>query len=114
MATLDIALIACRDTVLANYFIGLNLLEQALEKKVCGGDVSSKQIDKSIKPFIRLLIDKIGELNYRSRDISMSTLIKLFRHPSIEIRVAIEGIMDITEKPPGPAEAKWRLVTARL
>jgi hypothetical protein len=39
---------------------------------------------------------------------------RLFRHPSIEIRHAIEGIMDITEVPPGPAKAQWRLVTARL
>ena len=44
----------------------------------------------------------------------MNTLMRLFRHPSIEIRHAIEGIMDITEVPPGPAKAQWRLVTARL
>jgi len=113
-ATLDIALIACRDTVLAVYFIGLNLLEEALTPKICGGDVSGKQIDRLIRPFIRLLIDKVGELNFRSRDISMNTLMRLFRHPSIEIRHAIEGIMDITEIPPGPAKAQWRLVTARL
>ena len=74
----------------------------------------AKVIDRTIKPFIRLLIDKISELNYRARDISLNTLMGLFRHPSVGIRHAIEGIMDITEVKPGVERAQWRLVSARL
>lgn len=49
-----------------------------------------------------MLIEKIGELNYRARDISLHSLISLFRHPAVDIRQLIEGIMDITEKGPSP------------
>jgi hypothetical protein len=66
--------------------------------------VPPKLVDKTMKPFVRLLIEKIGEMNYRARDISLNMLMVLFRHPSVELRHAIEGIMDITEKPPGPAK----------
>lgn len=44
----------------------------------------------------------------------MSALMKLFRHPAVDIKHGIEGIMDITEKEPGPAGAHWRLVSTRL
>lgn len=38
----------------------------------------------------------------------------VFRQPGVDIKHGIEGIMDITEQPPGPAKASWRLVSARL
>jgi centrosomal protein CEP104 len=113
-ATTEIAAIACRDKLLQIYFLGLKLLEEALSPKICGGDVPAKTVDRAIRPFVRLLIDKVGEMNYRARDISLNTLRMLFRHPAVELRHAIEGIMDITERPPGPAKAQWRLVSARL
>ena len=83
----------------------MSLLEEALSEKVAGGDVPAKLIDREVRPFVRLLINKIGELNYRARDISINTFKMLFRHPAVELRHAIEGIMDITERPPGPAKA---------
>jgi centrosomal protein CEP104 len=61
-----------------------------------------------------MLIEKISELNYRARDISLHTLISLFRHPAVDIRQLIEGIMDITEKGPTPDKAQWRLILSRL
>lgn len=89
-------------------------MEEALNPKICGGDVQPKVAEKTIRPFVRLLIDKVSEMNYKARDVSMATLNMIFRHPSVPISVAIEGVMDITEKPPGPAKAMWRLVSARL
>jgi len=49
-----------------------------------------------------LLLDKISELNYRARDVSLHALMSLFRHPAVDIRSLIEAIMDITEKGPTP------------
>ena len=49
-----------------------------------------------------MLIDKISELNFRARDISLHSLISIFRHPAMDIKQLIEGIMDITEKGPSP------------
>lgn len=113
-ASIEIALIGCRDKLLQIYLKGLDILEQTLTPKICGGDVPPRLVDKSIRPFVRLLIDKIGEMNYRGRDRSLNTFKSLFRHPSVELRHAIEGIMDITEKAPGPSKEKQALVQARL
>jgi len=63
---------------------------------------------------VRLLIDKVSEMNYKARDSSMAMLMTIFRHPSVPISVAIEGVMDITEKQPGPAKVMWRVASARL
>lgn len=62
-----------------------------------------------------MLIDKISELNFRARDISLHSLISIFRHPAMDIKQLIEGIMmDITEKGPSPDRVQWRIVLARL
>ena len=91
--------------------MGLKLLDTLTTDQgntVCGGDVPQKVADKAFRPFIKLLVEKIGEMNYRARDISLKALGDLLRHPAVEGRHAIEAIMDITEKPPGPAKAPWR------
>ena len=98
-------MIACRDKLLQIYFLGLKILEEALEPHICGGDLPPRVVDRTIRPFIGLLIDKIGEMNYRARDISLSAVMVLFRHPSVELKHAFDSIMDITEKPPGVAKA---------
>ena len=61
-----------------------------------------------------MLIEKISELNYRARDMSQAALISLFRHPAVDIRTLIEGIMDITERGPTPDKVQWRILMARL
>ncbi len=42
---------------------------------ICGDDIPHKLINQTIKPFITMLIDKISELNYRARDVSLHALI---------------------------------------
>ena len=108
------ATVACRDKLLQIYFIGLNILQLALQPPVCGDDIPNKVVNKAIKPFISMLIDKISELNYRARDISLDRLISLFRHPSVKFKHLIAGVMDITEKGPTPDKLQWRIVMARL
>lgn len=73
-----------------------------MQAPICGEDIPKKVVNAGIKPFIQMLIEKISELNYRARDISLHSLISIFRHPSADIRTLIEGIMDITEKGPTP------------
>lgn len=114
LAAMDVAKIACLDKLLQIYFIGLKILDTALEPPICGDDIPPKVINNAIKFFVPLLIEKIGELNYRARDISLISLVKIFRHPQIDLRMLIENVMDITEKGPPPDKAQWRIVLARL
>ena len=102
LAACDVALIASRDKLLQIYFVGLKILQTAMAPPICGDDIPHKVINNSVKPFIELLIEKISELNYRARDISLNSLISIFRHPAMDIRQLIEGVMDITEKGPTP------------
>ena len=81
---------------------------------VCGDDIPPKIINNAVKPFISIIIEKIGLLNKKTRDVSLHTLISLFRHPQVDIRQLIEGIMDITEKGPTPDKAHLHIVLARL
>jgi len=69
-----------------------------------------------------ILITKISELNYRARDISLHTLISIFRHPAAQVGNLIVGCMDLCDieddirpKNNGPIDKQqWRLVLARL
>ena len=62
------------------------MLQTAMAPPICGDEIPAKLINNAVKPFVQILIEKIGELNYRARDISLHTLISLFRHPSVDIR----------------------------
>ena len=81
--------------------------------RILGGDVRASEINKSIKPFINLLVEKSGEMTFRAKDTSVNMLMMLFRHPSVEISTGIEAIMEGIEKI-GPAKMPWRVITARL
>ena len=54
----------------------------------------------------------------KDREIPKRSLLSIFRHkidahPSINIKFAIENVMDIA-KPPGPEKQNWKHVAARL
>ena len=57
-----------------------------------------------------MLVEKISELNSRARDNSLHALISLFRHPAVDIRLLIEGIMDVTERGPTPDKLQYRII----
>lgn len=85
-----------------------------MKPPICGDDIPHKLINQTIKPFITMLIDKISELNFRARDISLHALIEIFRHPAMDIKQLVDGLMDIVEKGPSPDKQQWRIVLARL
>lgn len=113
LAACDVAMQACRDKLLQIYILGLKILQTAMQPPVCGDDIPHKVVNKTVSPFIPLLIDKITELNFRSRDLSMKTLVGLFRHPAMDVKQFIEAIMDLAVKGPAPDKAPWRTVLAR-
>ncbi len=100
----------------------MKILSTALAPPICGTDVSPQIINKAIKEFLPILIEKISELNFRARDISLHTLLSLFRHPALEIGNLVVACMDICDfgdeirpKNPTPVDKQqWRLVLARL
>lgn len=81
---------------------------------ICGDDIPHKVINNAVKPFVKIYIEKISELNYRARDISLHSLMAMLRHPAVDIRMLIEGIMDITERGPTPDKIQWNIILARL
>ena len=70
-------------------------------------------VNREIAPFVSILVEKIEELNYRARDISLNSLIGIFKEPRINISMLIEKIMDITDRL-NPAKAPWRIILGRL
>ena len=71
-------------------------------------------VNREVLPFVSILVEKIEELNYRAKEISLNSLIGIFKSPQININMLVEKIMDLTEKRPGPAKAPWRIVLGRL
>jgi centrosomal protein CEP104 len=115
LAACDVAQQACRDKLLQIYFLGLKILGAALQPPICGDDIPHKLINTTIRPFITMLIDKISELNFRARDISLHSLISIFRHPAMDIKQLIDSLLDILDKGgPSPDKQQWRIVLARL
>lgn len=113
-ASIDIAKEACMDKLLQIYHTGLDILTLCLEEPICGDDVRPKDINNAVKFFVPHLIEKISELNYIARDKSLVSLINIFYHKQVDIRILIENILDITEKGPSPDKAPWRIIQARI
>jgi hypothetical protein len=53
---------------------------------------------KVLKTFTPILLDKIAELNARARDISLHTLISVFKHPAAKLSLLIDACLEITEQ----------------
>lgn len=113
--TCELAMIALNDKLQQIMLEGLKILFEALTPKICGGDISPKVVDRTIKPFIYLLLDKVCELTYRGRELTLGYFYALFRHPAVDIKHAIDAIMAVTKSGKGPIEkAPWRQIAARL
>ncbi|KAL4438288.1 hypothetical protein ABPG74_009711 [Tetrahymena malaccensis] len=120
-ACMEMAKIACEDKILQIYFIGLKILSTALAPPVCGTDVSPKMINQVLKEFTPMLIEKISELNFRSRDISLHTLLSIYRHPVAEVGQLINSCLEICIENPNfsslyvpPQKQPHRIMMARL
>ena len=109
-----IAKVACLDRLLQIYFIGLKTLSKALSPPICDGSIPTKVVNKEVQPFVGILVEKIEELNYRARDISLNSLIEIFKGPQIHISMLIEKIMDFNDKGLSAAKAPWRIILGRL
>jgi centrosomal protein CEP104 len=113
---IEIAKYACDDKVVQIYLEGLKLLATALAPPICGNDIDPLLIQKSVQYFIPKFIKKISELNYRARDLTMNTLINLFKHPALNIGDLVKGCMDIIERQDGvtPDKQPGLVLLARL
>ena len=67
---MNMANICCNDKLLQIYLISLKLLEKAMTSPICGPDITSKRMNHEVTPFIKLLLSKVEELNYRAREVS--------------------------------------------
>ena len=107
---------ACDDKVVQIYLDGIKIQATALAPPVCGNDIDPNLIQKSTQIFIPKFIKKISELNLRARDLTMTTLIAIFKHPALNIGDLIKGCMDILEKKDGitPDKQPWNILLARL
>mmetsp|Transcript_23089 Transcript_23089/g.35758 ORF Transcript_23089/g.35758 Transcript_23089/m.35758 type:complete len:345 (+) Transcript_23089:1299-2333(+) len=114
LATCELAMMACKDKLLQIYLNGLKMLSESLTPKICGGDIPAKLVDKTIKPFAFLLRDKLSELNYRGRELTLGYFNALFRHPAVDFRHALEAVLDVTEKPTPIEKQSWRVLVTRL
>jgi len=114
-AAIEIALIACEDKVMPIYLFGLKILLTAMSPPICEKRVTAKMLNEAIKMFIPILLSKISELNYRARELSMNTLIELFKHPRVRVGPLVEYIMNLTNSAGGTVEKQpWRIVLSRL
>jgi len=112
---MNMANICCRDKLLQIYLISLKLLEKAMTPPICGPDITPKRMNHEVTPFIKLLLSKTEELNYRAREVSQSALIGLFRHPYINQSRLIDEIIAMTDKGKvKPDKLPDRIILGRL
>ncbi len=113
---IEVAKLACEDKVIQIYVEGLKLLSTCLAPPICGNDVDPGLIQKSVAYFIPRYIKKISELNLRARDLTMNTLISVFKHPALNIGDLVKGCMDIVERQEGltPDKQPPNMLLARL
>jgi centrosomal protein CEP104 len=98
MACIELCRISSEDKLLQIYYIGLSIFAVAIKPPVCGEDISPTDINKILAEFAPIIIKKISELNYRARDISMHTIISLYRHPAAHLQSLLDACMDLCEK----------------
>jgi len=71
LALMEFARLCCNDKILQIYYDGLKILGTSLAPPICGPDVSPAMINKAIKDFVPVLMEKIAEMNSRAKEISL-------------------------------------------
>ena len=71
-------------------------------------------MNREFFPFIKLLLQKVEELNFKVRDETQQNLIRIFKSPKLDEGKIVDSIMEIVEKGPQPAKAPERIILGRL
>lgn len=113
---IEICKLTCDDKVMQIFIEGLKLLKTCLAPPVCGNDVEPTFIQKSIRYFLPIYIKKISEFNDKQRDLTLKTIIDIFRHPALNVGDLIKACLDIVENNDGvtPDKQPWNVLLARL
>ncbi len=113
---IEICKLTCDDKVVQIFIEGLKLLKTCLAPPVCGNDVEPNFIQKSIRYFLPIYIKKISEFNDKQRDLTLRTIIDIFRHPALNIGDLVKACLDIVENTYGvtPDKQPWNVLLARL
>ena len=113
---IEICKLTCDDKVVQIFIEGLKLLKTCLAPPVCGNDVEPSFIQKSIRYFLPIYIKKISEFNDKQRDLTLRTIIDIFRHPALNIGDLVKACLDIVENNDGvtPDKQPWNVLLARL
>ena len=51
-----------------------------METPVCADEITAREVNKEIQPFLKLLMLKVEELNFRVREITQQILIALYKN----------------------------------
>ena len=113
---IEICKLTCDDKVVQIFIEGLKLLKTCLAPPVCGNDVEPSFIQKSIRYFLPIYIKKISEFNDKQRDLTLRTVIDIFRHPALNVGDLVKACLDIVENNDGvtPDKQPWNVLLARL
>ena len=105
----------CYDKLLQVYFTGLKILTIALRPPICGEEILTREVNREIFPFIKLLLTKVEELNYRVRDVTKESLISIFKNNTrADEGKLVDAIMEIVNKGPALHKAPERIILGRL
>jgi centrosomal protein CEP104 len=52
-------------------------------------------INKAIKDFVPILMEKVAEMNSRAKEISLETLVSIFNHPAADIQILTKEVLRI-------------------
>ena len=86
-----------------------------MKPPICGEEILAREINKELQPFIKVLISKVEELNYRVRDASKECLISIFRdNQRADEGKLVDATIEIVHKGPQPAKAPERIILGRL
>ena len=106
-----IAKACCLDKLLSVYFVGLKLLHATMNPPVCDESISAKVLNREVLPFISLLIEKVQQLNFKAKEVSLSALVNIFNHPHVNVGVLIAKLIEFDER---IDKLSWRVVLGRL
>lgn len=98
---IELSKLGVEDKVTQIYIESIQMIATCLSPPICGNDIPPTHIQKQIRHFIPLIIQKISELNMRQRDHSLIILIGIFKHPALSVGDLIKGCMDLIEKNDG-------------
>lgn len=97
-AIMEMALIFCAENVPSIYNLGLQIIACCCKPEILDNKIEKTVVARNMHEVVELLGRRIGELNLKTRHLSLFTLVSLFHNPYLDFQSLLNWFNEVCDR----------------